>query len=207
MTALRVPPGRAGRLWLQHRLQVATRGADLLEQKLRILHAEEQRYALLARRTEAEWVRRSTEADTWLLRAELLGHQRGTRLATGQDPVRVDVVWADVMGVRYPERATCQVPTPPPAASAGTATALAAQALSTAVESAAQHAVAARAHRIVQTEEQVTRRRLRAIRDHWIPKLEDSRRQVALGLEEIERGDAARLHWAAARRPRREAGP
>ena len=40
-TVRRVPPGRAGRLWLQHRLAVAQRGADLLDQKLRILRSEQ----------------------------------------------------------------------------------------------------------------------------------------------------------------------
>ena len=35
-----VPPGRAGRLWLQRRLQVARRGADLLDRKLRLLADE-----------------------------------------------------------------------------------------------------------------------------------------------------------------------
>jgi V/A-type H+/Na+-transporting ATPase subunit D len=36
MTAhrLSVPPGRAGRLWLVRRLEVARRGADLLDRKL-----------------------------------------------------------------------------------------------------------------------------------------------------------------------------
>ena len=55
-TALRgLPPGRAGRLWLQRRLDVATRGGDLLEQKLRILVAEEEAYTLQSERTRAAW--------------------------------------------------------------------------------------------------------------------------------------------------------
>jgi V/A-type H+/Na+-transporting ATPase subunit D len=32
-----VPPGRAGKLWLTRRLQVARRGAGLLDRKLQIL--------------------------------------------------------------------------------------------------------------------------------------------------------------------------
>ena len=35
-----VPPGRAGRLWLQRRLETARRGAGLLDRKLRILQAQ-----------------------------------------------------------------------------------------------------------------------------------------------------------------------
>lgn len=41
--ARRTPPGRAGRLRLRHSLDVAERGADLLERKLRILRAEHER--------------------------------------------------------------------------------------------------------------------------------------------------------------------
>lgn len=46
-----VPPGRAGRLWLRRRLAAAERAVELLERKLRILRAEQDRLALLAQRT------------------------------------------------------------------------------------------------------------------------------------------------------------
>ena len=48
-----VPPGRAGRLWLTRRLQVARRGADLLNRKLQILQAELGRFRDAEARTAA----------------------------------------------------------------------------------------------------------------------------------------------------------
>ena len=52
-----VPPGRAVRLWLTRRLQVARRGADLLDRKLQILQAELGRRRADAAQTAAEWDR------------------------------------------------------------------------------------------------------------------------------------------------------
>ena len=43
---LHMPPGRAGRLWLQHRLSTAQHGADLLDHKLGILRTEREQLAL-----------------------------------------------------------------------------------------------------------------------------------------------------------------
>lgn len=68
-----VPPGRAGRLWLTRRLQVARRGADLLDHKLRILTEELGRLHQAAAQTAAEWNRSCVEAERWLLRASVLG--------------------------------------------------------------------------------------------------------------------------------------
>ena len=62
-----VPPGRAGRLWLQRRLQVARRGADLLDRKLRLLADELGRLRTDSARTGAEWDRRCADAERWLL--------------------------------------------------------------------------------------------------------------------------------------------
>src|SRR6266566_9507160 len=78
---IRVPPGRAGRLWLRGRLQVAERGLDLLDRKLRILRREHERLALLAQRTGEAWEHACREAETWLLRAALLSGQRALRLS------------------------------------------------------------------------------------------------------------------------------
>ena len=80
----RVPPGRAGRLWLRGRLATAERGLDLLDRKLRILRREQERLRLLERRTGEELRRRCGDADRWLLRAALLGGQRGLRLGTAE---------------------------------------------------------------------------------------------------------------------------
>jgi V/A-type H+-transporting ATPase subunit D len=83
-----LPPGRAGRRWLAERLAAAHRAADLLDRKLRILRAEQDRYAELGRRAEGEWTGRCREADRWLLRAALVTGERELRLATPVPPPR-----------------------------------------------------------------------------------------------------------------------
>jgi V/A-type H+-transporting ATPase subunit D len=60
-----LPPGRAGRMWLVRRLDVAQRGADLLEHKLRILITEEHDFSLRAERARREWEAAVAELDRW----------------------------------------------------------------------------------------------------------------------------------------------
>ena len=114
MTIVRgMPPGRTGRVWLHHRLEVAERGAGLLENKLRILAAEEQRFALLVARDEREWTSAVAEADRWLSRARVIGGQRALRLAATHSPAAVEVQWETTMGVQYPAHASTRLPDPP----------------------------------------------------------------------------------------------
>jgi vacuolar-type H+-ATPase subunit D/Vma8 len=49
-----------------------------------------------------------------------------------------------------------------------------------------------------------TRRRLRAIQDRWMPRLEEAGRAVAEALEEQEREEGMRMRWAAERLGRRQ---
>lgn len=109
----RVPPGRAGQIWLQHRLAVAERGAELLDEKLRILHGEAQRLALLTERTGAAWSAAHREAETWLLRAAVLVGERGLRLAAPPASTQVTLTWTHAMGATYPAEATLSFPTAP----------------------------------------------------------------------------------------------
>ena len=195
---LRVPPGRGGRLSLQHRLTVARRGADLLDRKLRILHTEAHRLAQAAERTGAAWTDAAGEADTWLLRAVLVGGERAVRLATGPAEADVVVSWARTMGVRYPAAATCTLPAGPPSGvpTAGAAVLAARRAHVRAVEAAVRHAAAEAALRLVTAEEAATRRRLRALSHRWIPLLTDALAAAQLLLDEQEREDDIRLRWA-----------
>ncbi len=204
-TVRRVPPGRAGRLWLQHRLAVAQRGADLLDQKLRILRGERQRLALLTERTRAGWERASAEADAWLLRSGLLGGQRATLLAGTGPPAEVRVSWRTSMGARYPDEAVCLLPDTDPAAPppGNAALVFARDAHRRALEAAVTHAAAEAAARVVAAEEAATRRRLRAIEDRWVPRLRQSLAELQLGLEEQEHAEGLRRRWAAARQPAR----
>ncbi len=189
-----VPPGRAGRLWLQRRLAVARRGADLLDRKLRILQGELAGLRAQAARTAAEWERRSAEADRWLLRASMLGGERAIRLGADGLFADVSVSYGATMGVRHPVGATCVMPAP--AAWSGPALTGAREAHRAALAAAVRHAAAAEALRIIEAETVATRGRLRAVRDRWIPQLEQALADVTLAIEEQELADAARLRLA-----------
>ncbi|MGH8866431.1 MAG: V-type ATP synthase subunit D [Actinomycetes bacterium] len=197
----RVPPGRAGRMWLQHRLQVAHRGARLLDQKLRILRGEQERFTLLTARTGQAWEAACREADTWLVRGAMLGGQRALRLGRPEAHATVDVSWASAMGVRHPADARCVLPEPDPTSAPLGNTALfhAQDAYRRAAQAGVDHAVAQAALRVVDAEVTATRRRLRAVEDRWVPQLEAALAEVELGLEELEHAEGVRLRWAAGR--------
>lgn len=201
MTAgrLAVPPGRAGRLWLKRRLAVAQRGAGLLDRKLRILATELERRQAAAARTGREFERLSGDAERALLRATLLGGQRAVRLSAASGFAEVTISCAVTMGVRYPAAAECSVPAP--ATWDGPAVADARQAHAAALAAAAAHAAAIAAVRVIGAETAATRYRLRAVRDRWIPRLQEALAQVEFSLEEQERADGARLRQAL-RQPR-----
>ncbi|MGR6584809.1 V-type ATP synthase subunit D (plasmid) [Rhodococcus qingshengii] len=194
-----MPPGRAGRLWLRHRLGVAGHGAVLLDRKLRILHTRVGECRQHAERTAEVWESACRGADVWLLRGELLGGQRAVRLASTGSPAGVEVTWEWLMGIRVPDRATCVIGKRAETLSpqSNTAIVLAANAYRDAVAAAVQHAAAAAALRVVQAEELSTRRRLRAITEHWIPLLEGALSDLELALEEQDRTEAVGLRWAA----------
>jgi V/A-type H+-transporting ATPase subunit D len=198
-----VPPGRAGRLWLRGRLQVAERGLDLLDRKLRILRGEHDRLALLTQRTAHEWELACRQAETWLLRAALLGGQRAVRLAADCPPTRVTIAWRDTMGIRYPAEATCQ-PTVDAAERplGGLALDQARTSHQEALAAAVQHAVATAALATLAEEIATTSQRLRAIQDRWIPRLRTALAEVEFALDESEQSDAARLRRATTPRTR-----
>jgi V/A-type H+/Na+-transporting ATPase subunit D len=192
---LAVPPGRAGRLRLERRLQVARRGADLLDRKLRILQRELPGLRADAARAARDWERCAADADRWLLRAALLGGQRAIRLGGDDAPAELDVGYAVTVGVRHPAACTCTFPMP--SGWAGPAVAAARHAHRAALEAAARSAAASAALRIMEAEAAGTRLRLRAVRDRWIPLLERARAEVTLAIDEQERADGARLRLAA----------
>lgn len=191
----RVPPGRAGRLWLVRRLGAAERGADLLDRKLRILRAELARRQEDAAAAAADWDRCRADAAQWLLRASLLGGQRAIRLATDDDALAdITVTYTATMGVRHPDGADCVIPVSDCWDSpviAGTR-----QAHRAALTAAVRHAAAAEALRVVEAETVAARYRLRAISNRWIPRLQQAMAEVTLALEEQELADATRLRLA-----------
>jgi V/A-type H+/Na+-transporting ATPase subunit D len=189
-----VPPGRAGRLWLTRRLQLARRGADLLDRKLRILQAQLVRFREAEARTAAEWDRCCADAERWLLRACLLGGERAVRLGADGPLATVTIPYTVTMGVRHPASPACL--SPAGLTWDGPTLAQTRQAHAAALTAAVQHAAAAEALRVLEAEALATRYRLRAIEDRWIPRLEQALAEVTLALEEQELADAARLRLA-----------
>lgn len=202
---LAVPPGRAGRLWLQRRLRVAGRGAELLDRKLRILRGELEVVRAEQARAGADWDRCRADAELWLLRASLLGGQRAIRLAADGGLADVTVSYASVMGVRYPSGASCAMP------EAGTwdgpVLSNTRWAHRAALAAAVRYAAATEAVRLVEAATLDTRYRVRAIKDRWVPRLERALAEVTLAIEEQEIADAARLRLGPGRRPARPGNP
>ncbi|MER8007501.1 V-type ATP synthase subunit D [Streptomyces sp. NPDC094149] len=199
MKDLRTPPGRAGRMRLRHSLDVARRGADLLDQKLRILRVRHE--ALLAAEESARdaWHERLREAETWQRRGLLLAGEQGLEAPAPPHPAEIDVVRTSTMGVRHPETATCALPPrePDTPAPANTALVHAEAAYAEAVRAAADHAVAHAAAREIGAEVLRTRQRVRALQRHWIPRLEHALSRADAALEQSEHEDAVRRRWAA----------
>jgi V/A-type H+/Na+-transporting ATPase subunit D len=196
-----MPPGRAGRLWLRHRLAVAAHSADLLEQKLRILAGEEQSFALLADRRAAEWRSSVADLDRWVLRSALLSGENGLRASASRGEATVDIEWRVTMGVRLAADATCVVPTRDPTEAPPDNSALvsAIDAAERTVRAAVDQATAEAALDAVRAEMAATRRQLRAVRDRWIPRLEAAHAALTVALEDQEHDEGVRLRWAANR--------
>ncbi len=199
--SLRVPPGRAGRLWLHRRLVMAERGLSLLERKLCVLVAEHRRLAAEAERTARIWTTACADADTWILRAAVADGRSALRTRTS--PAHVALRWTDTMGVRYPAGATCAVPDTTTALP-GSATAVRARtAAGAAIEAATHHATAREAERLMGEQVIGTRQRIRALSARLIPRLTTAINAIDLAVDEMERSDTARL-LRARDRPRRK---
>ncbi|MFD8234775.1 V-type ATP synthase subunit D [Streptomyces sp. NPDC059696] len=199
MADLRTPPGRAGRMRVSRSLDVARRGADLLDQKLRILRTEHERLVRADRAARERWHARLTEAETWLRRGLLLGGEEALTAPAAGHLTALEIGWASTMGVRHPRTAVCTIPelspdTPP---AENSALLLAETAYADAVRAAAESAAAHEAARAVGEELLKTRQRLRALRRQWIPRLESALARADAALEQAEHEDAVRRRWAA----------
>jgi len=201
--AIRVPPGRAGRLWLLRRLDVATRGADVLDQKRRTLLREQQRLADRLANTAAAWEQKARVAAEWSVRARTLAGPRRLRLAAMQlhSPAELSVEWRNALGAVFPTEATVQVAETPDfvALGGGASVALAARAHADALVAAAGYAAARAAHHAITAELTATSRRLSAIERRWIPAHQAALHALELKLEQSELEDTIRIRWAAGR--------
>jgi len=205
MARVRVPPGRAGRLWLRRRLAAADRGAGLLEQKLRGLRAEHRRLADSAAAGARRWTEQARTADTWAIRAALLTGDRGLRLADTGESADVRVDWVVWMGVRYPAGAHCALPVDVPVG--GAAVVQAARAYRAALDTAVRLAADEAAVGVLAAEIAATGRRVRALRRRWIPMLVTELARVELALDEQDRAEAIGHRLAAGRNDRNDPRP
>jgi len=102
--AIRVPPGRTGRLWLVRRLEVAARGVEVLDQKRQALLHERQRLVGRFAEATALWEQRAAAATRWNERALAIAGPRRLRLAALHRGSRaeVSVDWRNALGATYP---------------------------------------------------------------------------------------------------------
>jgi vacuolar-type H+-ATPase subunit D/Vma8 len=173
----------------------------VLDQELRILRTEQQRLDLLVQDTAA-WRDRCEEAQRWLLRGAIIGGEREVRLAVEPVRARLEVTFGGVMGVRYPADAAVELPEPVSSARppGDTGLLMAVDAYRAALLAAVRHAVADTARRIVAAEVVEVGRRKRAISQRWVPRLEAALHELGQRLDDQERDELVRLHWAAGTR-------
>jgi V/A-type H+/Na+-transporting ATPase subunit D len=201
---LRIPPGRAGRVWLVRRLDIARRGAELLDRKRQALLREQARIRSEAAEARHAWEKAAAQVTLWAARASMLdGAGRLELLARyAQEPASLQVSQSNLMGARIPSVEGIAVPDPPPLSALGgsSAAVLLARACGEATRAAARHAVAQRAEEEVSAELGRAARRLRAVQERWIPQHEQALARLDLALDESQREQAARVRWLT-RRP------
>ncbi|GII75918.1 hypothetical protein Sru01_09000 [Sphaerisporangium rufum] len=186
------PPGRAGHLWLRRRLATAEHALDLLDRRLALLQQEHDRLVRPAARTGRDWAAALADSETWTRRVARLGGERALRLGAPAGRAEVDIEPAGVLGVRCPGRVTCRFPAAPDLLPLTAALGPARAAAQAALAAAVRHAAAQEAVRLVAAEVHRTRRRVRALRERWIPALTAALADRALTLEEQDRADRLR---------------
>jgi V/A-type H+-transporting ATPase subunit D len=195
-----VPPGRAGRLWLQSRLTAGRGAADLLDRRLRMLRSAHERFRVLEERAGHQWRAAWRRADEWAQRAVFLAGIREFHECVPDQPAQVVITWDSMMGVRYPAEAVCRLPEASTSdrGPGSAALARATSAMAEAIQAAAHHAAAAAARATIEADIAANRRRLRAITHRWLPRVEAALASVRRGTEEAERAETFRLRWASA---------
>ena len=197
--ALRIPPGRAGRTWLVGRLEIARRGAELLDRKRQALLREQAPVSNEADAARRAWRDAAERAELWSARAAVLdGAGRLKLLARHVDqPATLEVRRSNLMGARLLSLDAVDVPEPLPVSALGgsSAAVIAARACGEATQAAARWAVSEHAEHELSAELGRTARRLRGLRDRWIPDLEAALADLNLVLDENQREQAARVRW------------
>lgn len=202
-----LPAQPMARLWLRARLDVANRAVGVLEQKIHVLTREHRRLRYHVEETERSWKDALRQADRQFLRAAVIGGNPQVHLARSQleGPAEARIHWRSLMGVTYPAEVSVETPGTGALGSVARSAALAfaAKAYTEAVKLALDHAAAARALELVESEITLTRRQLRGLDNRWIPLLQGTLHDVELRLAEEEREEMVRSKWFADRAERR----
>ena len=206
--ALRIPPGRAGRIWLVRRLDVARRGAELLDRKRQVLLRELAQVRTEAADAERAWHDAAAQVALWSARAAILdGPGRLELLARhAQQPASLELSWTNLMGARLPSVERIDLPDPPPLSALGgsSATVLLARACADATRAAVRYVALQRAEAELSAELRRAARRLRALQNRWIPQHEAALASLDLALDESQREQSARARWVLRGLRRRE---
>jgi V/A-type H+/Na+-transporting ATPase subunit D len=200
--ALRIPPGRAGRTWLLARIEVAQRGAELLDRKRQVLLAEQTRIRAQVELAQEEWRDAAARVEVWTTRAGIVdGAIRLELLARHvREHASLELSWSNLMGAQLPAAEAIDVPNPPSVSALGGSSAAVqlADACCQATRAAARYAIAERTEAELSAELARAARRLRALRDRWIPQHEQALAALDVTLDEAQREQAIRVRWLVA---------
>jgi vacuolar-type H+-ATPase subunit D/Vma8 len=185
-------------LWLRHRSEVATTGADLLDKKRRALVQEFRRLQVLARKSQDAWIEAGRDAELWVGRLAVLAGDLEIAMLTATRPdAQVTVRWRSQMGVVFASEAIVDIgPAPTTTLSGSAAADVAVPASRKAVQAAVDDAVMKSAFRRVGEELSITSRRQRALQRRWLPALAAASTRLDETLDELEREEATRSLWA-----------
>ena len=196
MSGFRGGGSRAEKADVERRLATATRGAELLDRKERILQIAikgMQEKADAARRT---WQEQAARAALWLQRAAGLDGEDRISEAAPDEPATVRLHWGGAMGISFPQDAKCLLPSPVPTGGSS-ALAFALSSHRDALQAAVEAASASRALLLVSRELEATRTRQRAVEKRWIPLLQEQLAEIERKVAEQELEESLRLRWSA----------
>jgi V/A-type H+-transporting ATPase subunit D len=170
-----------------------------------VLLEEQRAKTRAAQQSQVAWNDAAVEADLWLDRALDAGGHDGMRYMRRAEPsVAMHVVIRETtaMGVRLPaEVSFAPAPNADPANAAdagGAALICACTAMTRATEAACRAAADLAAARALDAAVSTTRRQIRVLRRHWIPRLHEALAQLDFALEQSDFEDGARRRLAAA---------
>lgn len=196
VSGFRSSGSRADKADIERRLATATRGAELLDRKQRILQRAIDGLQGEADAARLAWEEQAALAAVWLQRAAGLDGSDRISEAAPDVPATVQVRWGGAMGISYPRGADCVLPVPEPTGGSS-ALAYAASAHRDALQAAVAAASAERALLLVSRELVATRTRQRAVENRWIPLLHEQLAEIGRKIAEQELEESLRLRWSA----------